>query len=98
MCIMCEDIWIDVTNKPNSEEMVSPQWKTYFRLIAKDYPGYEKVNFINDRRFYTLKGYLVDGENPDFFKEIDQVLNNGLSYILERFKRDEVNGNNEAPF
>lgn len=95
---MCHDIWIDVTDKKDSEKMVSPAWKTYFKLIAKDYPGYEKLNILNDGKYYTLKGYLVDGEDPRFFQEIQQLMSDGVLYILERFRKEEENGTLHAPF
>ena len=95
---MCEDIWIDVTNKKDCEKMVSSAWKTYFKLIAKDYPGYEKVNILNNSKYYTLKGYLVNGQDPNFFNEIDQLLESGVFYILERYRKEEENGTLQEPF
>ena len=64
---MCEreDIRIDVSDKPDSVNMAKFWWKFMFQKIAKDYPGYDKVHIVYFDEQYTLKGLLVDGDDPN---------------------------------
>lgn len=102
---MCErqDIRIDVSNKPDSINMAKFWWKFMFQKIAKDYPGYDKVHIVYFDEQYTLKGLLVDGNDPKFFEEMSNITDIGFSYFMERQWNKEnskytSSEDNEAPF
>ena len=102
---MCDndDIKIDVSYKPDSINMAKFWWKWMFGEIAKDYPGYNKVHIVYFDEQYTLKGLLVDRDNPEFFKEIMNLTNVGFSYFVKRqMNKDELlsesSDNNDPPF
>ncbi len=102
---MCEreDIRIDVSHKPDSINMAKFWWQWMFSEVAKDYPGYEKVHIVYFDEEYTLKGLLVDSNNPEFFEEMTNLTNIGFSYFVQRqWDKDkqlyEKSDENEPPF
>mgnify|MGYP001257325039 CR=1 FL=1 len=100
---MCDndDIKIDVSYKPDSINMAKFWWKWMFGEIAKDYPGYNKVKILYFEEEYTLKGLLVDGDNPEFLEEMTSLTDIGFSYFIKRKWDNEKNydsDDNEAPF
>tara|TARA_B100001057_G_C22831694_1_gene943623 strand:- start:2097 stop:2405 length:309 start_codon:yes stop_codon:yes gene_type:complete len=102
---MCEreDIRIDVSDKPDSVNMAKFWWQFMFQKIAKDYPGYDKVHIVYFDEQYTLKGLLVDGDDPKFFEEMTKLTNVGYSYFMERTwdkekHKYENTEDNDAPF
>ena len=83
---MCEreDVKIDVSHKHDSVNMAKFWWQFMFKEIAKDYPGYDKLHIVYFDEQYTIKGILVDGHDPEFFKEMNNLTNIGYSYFMER--------------